>query len=201
MALKHTNVANIFASVDYFEEKKSEGGADYLALHLICHGVKNGTVKVFARIWGEKGKQFLKQIGPMSPPYYFRFQGVMDQYQKDGYTYTNYIFFNWSVSDQQEQDPRAAFVILGRVVKSDPGKWVIVSIERKDDAGKEQKKEIMLWTHPEVPCPDEIFHKDSIVRLKGYLRAETACDEFGESGGAIRPYIFDPEVKEAGTPF
>jgi hypothetical protein len=201
--LKPLKLGNVWGVVSDVQQKKSERGTGkpYLFLTINIDNPLLGQFKTFGRIWGEKRITDFLELHKKNKTKIFRLTGFFSQYNdsESGTRYSNYTFTRFQISSP-EQEKKAAFVIIGKVLeKLDDGKNQIVTVQvytPKTEHYEATIENYELYLHPDTNymgynsfAAFEEITVDDPVQTSGYLRAKEPEDEFGMMTNAIKPYI------------
>jgi len=182
---KHFNAGNVFGRVtSEIKRERSRGGEDYISFEVNVSGRRCGSARAFCRMWkAERIEPFLAALAK-DPETAFWCKGFFGQYWND----RNEVFSNFTIfqAEARESEPRAAFILKGRVDQAQEvktGQRLLLHIERDG----QPKETFELW-NPADKLLDEPKPGD-LIEAKGYLRQETPEDDFGGSTGPVRAYI------------
>ena len=188
---KHFNAGNVWGKVLKAERKNTPNGKLFLNLHIHCPGAQ-GNIHAYGRLWKEDLIDALEKAIQEDPLGIFRFRGVFSQYIQ-GNELPNYSFFDWQVVPK-DTPLRAAFILVGEALElkynaQQDCAELSMKVIREGQAGySDSVEEFTLITRE----PDQELTQicgGEIVEIKGFLQQGSGEDEFGGSGGKVRPII------------
>lgn len=197
--MKHFNQGNVWGRIAGFKEKETERKTPYLTLQIECSNELYGDVKAYGRLYGRDKIEALLTYHKKHPGAAYRFIGFFTQYdQSEGKRVSNYTFFNWLPFNGMEF--RSAFILVGAVTAVEnlgiEGK-IYIHITRQGGEGyddTEEDLEVYTLNAQEING----IQDGDIIQAKGMLRSREPSDVFGGSGGEIRPYSMQTEVRQNG---
>lgn len=198
---KHFNRGNVWGRVmTATAEKKNR----YIQLKIDCSSEKYGKVHTYGRIWGKERFKAIQDFLKKDKNALIRFTGFFQQYEKDGQHFSNYTFYEWTPAgaspDQGHTSAggmspqtvcRAAFILVGNLRSEDivdgETRLTLDLLREGIEDARPIEESFELWTLSE-DLLEGILEGDTI-EVKGMIRPKQAEDEYGASGGKIRPYI------------
>jgi len=204
MAPKHFNLANIFGLVVSTKTTKEKESAEDKGIFCVdvvvdCHSKVHGKPRVFVRIYGSRGQDFLDWY-KKNKEGVVKFKGFYSQNVKDGKTYSNFVAHSWEA--RPEETPRVGFVLVGEltaITEEDGEKAVGLHLSREKDSSGSYEEDFKLCLHPK----DEKKFKDlpaagATVNVEGLLCQMGEINYISdEREGDVKPYV--KTFKEVGN--
>lgn len=188
--IKHFNKGTVFGRVDGVPTRKQskEGKArPYWRIKMVCASHR-GNVLAYGRIWNREKAEALIDYLKKNPSAGVKMVGFFNQYEKDGQILSNFTWYDW-FPDKCE-DPRAAFVLVGKVTAVMHDKLVL-------ELAREGNEPEVFEIHALDAEGLKGITEGDIVEAVGYLRSKAPEDEFGRSNNSpIKPYIEELKVRE-----
>ena len=187
---KHFNKGTVWGRVDGVPRRKlsNEGKGDpYWTIKVICPSYR-GNAFAFGRIRNEEKAEALIDYLKKNPHGGVKLVGFFNQYEKDGSRLSNFSWYDWQ--PHACEDPRAAFVLVGRVEGVQDDTLALV-LER--EGSDPEDLEVYALSAGALKG----FTEGDVVEVKGYLRSKEPEGEFGETNNSpIRPYIEQINLRE-----
>lgn len=158
-----------------------------------CNGTA-GRIIAFGKLWGDEAIDSLISFHKKNPKTMIFFRGFTSQYLNQGKDrYMNFSFTSWSIC--VGQDPRAAFIIIGRItgIENKNGYGVLlIDVDKKGRNGYGDSTETFhIWSLSFDAL--QTFKPGETWKVKGLIQQGRGMDHFGDTDGLIRPFIMDAE--------
>ncbi len=192
MSIKHFNKGTVWGRVDGVPTRKlsEEGkGRPYWRLKVTCPSHR-GNVLAYGRLWNKEKAEALIDYLKKNPSAGIKLVGFFNQYddKKENVRRSNFTWYDWS--PDACEDPRAAFVLVGKVeaMKDD-----VLVLQLSREGNDPEDFEVYALTSSALKG---IIEGD-VIEVVGYLRSKNPDDEFGRSNNSpVRPYIEELKVRE-----
>lgn len=192
----HYNLGVVFGVVRSAKPSKDKEKTYFVDVELDCSSALHGDPRAYGRFFGQAGKDFLefhkKHAGEV-----VKASGVYSQYEKDGKTFSSYVFFNFD--SRPDETRRANFVLTGELVSVQEGEDERVvylrTLRTKGRDSEETKEETFrLCILGRDAKKNEALAQRLIpgetLAVKGLLRQLGRRDEFTDRvEGEVKPYI------------
>lgn len=184
-AAKHFNRGNVWGRI---LTAKADDKGRYLQLKLDCASEKYGKVKTYGRIWGKDRMKPLREHFKTNRDEIIRFTGFFQQYEKDGKTFSNFTFYEWTPAPDKEC--RAAFILVGVLSTEDlvdgETRLTLDLVRDGVDNSRPVEESLQVWVLSEDLMKG--IAEGDVIEVKGIIRPREPEDEYGGSGGEIKPY-------------
>lgn len=182
--MRHFNAGHVFGKIRSFTEHK--GKHPHVSIE-----IQTGPVLTTAKIWGAKlMTAFVADMksGMVKEPLHLA--GVFTQYRdRTDKLHSEFNILNWCVD--AEQEPRAAFVLVGRLVAKAVSKSGLPVI-KIEVSGKMNKTAFAVYGADKTAFDCAAEGDD--VSVKGYVRHRVKKGSYGTPEGPVLPFC--EEVKK-----